>query len=135
MTNTFDITALVEPLYAIRLALGDTGPDEWLLADEVILAYAPGGVLAEASTILAAARLADLLATRFIAVDVSEGGASASLSQLAPQYAALAKRLRAQAVAGVALSATDTESYGPAFTRAMGDADAPVTYLNNGYFR
>jgi hypothetical protein len=123
MSATYDSSRLDVSLNAIRFALQDVGPTDWRFSDAEILAVAPGGLMGETSVGLAAATLADTLANRFAGlVDISEGGASASLSQLATQYAALAKRLRAKAgIDTSTLIASCVLDRGPAFTRAMGD--------------
>lgn len=126
---SYDVDALDEPLNQIRYLLGDTGlgGDAWLLSDQEISAVAPGGVIGEATVKTAAAALCDSIVARFSRlVDVSEGSASASMSQIADRYRQLAKELRAKAsVAGgptgffaAPVAGSELE---PAFTRQGGD--------------
>lgn len=93
---TYDPTMLNLPLNQIRFLIGDTGEDNnWRLQDDEINAVAPGGAMAETTVSLAAARLCERLASRYAGlVDISEGSASASLSQLAQNFRDLATQIR-----------------------------------------
>jgi hypothetical protein len=94
---SYNPAALNLPLNQIRFLIGDTDPDNWRLQDDEINAVAPGGAMAEASVNLAAASLCERLASRYAGlVDISEGSASASLSQLADNYRKLASQLRSE---------------------------------------
>jgi hypothetical protein len=97
---SYNPAALNLPLNQIRFLIGDTDPDNWRLQDDEINAVAPGGAMPEASVNLAAARLCERLASRYAGlVDISEGAASASLSQLADNYRKLAVQLRRESAA------------------------------------
>jgi hypothetical protein len=92
---SYNPAALNLPLNQIRFLIGDTDPDNWRLQDDEINAVAPGGAMAEASVNLAAIALCETLAARYAGlVDISEGSASASLSQLQEKYERLAIKLR-----------------------------------------
>lgn len=128
MTASYDPNALGSPINTVRFLLQDTGPTEWLFTNEEIGAVIPGGVLAQTSVQAAAASLCDRLVARYSAmVDISEGSASASLSQLVAQYRQLATTLRTRSgVAAVGAVGTDATYDAPAFTRIMGDKDFPT---------
>jgi hypothetical protein len=92
---SYNEAALTLPLNQIRFLIQDTDPNNWRLTDNEILAVAPGGAMAEASVNLAAIALCETLAARYAGlVDISEGSASASLSQLQEKYERLAIKLR-----------------------------------------
>jgi len=119
----------------VRHYLGGALTNDVLTDDEIDL-YLTGGALAKSSTILAAVACGEyLLRQASYHVDIREGGASATLSQLAPQLRLMVAELRAVA-AGAAgptalLASINVDSAGntrlPSFTRAMGDIrdDAP----------
>jgi hypothetical protein len=129
-TFSYDGEYLNDPLYQIRLLIGDTDPDgtgDWKFSDQEITALAPGGVLETPSITAAAIALCRRLVARYSAlVDVSEGGASAQMSQLTDHYRQLAKDLgggvSATAVVPVGVFTSDCP---PAFTRRMGDPVYP----------
>lgn len=118
----------------VRLLVGDTVSTDPLLQDEEIALYVPGGSLAEPTEMLAAARLAEIIAGKVARrVDMSSGSSSASLSQQVTHFRQLARDLRRQAsrsavphVGGVGISAKDTveadaDRVAPAFSRETGD--------------
>ena len=128
MSATYDATALGTALNEIRFRLGDTGPD-FRLSDEEIEAYAPGGVLATASNTAACIALCDALIARYTGVvDVSEGGASFSGSQLAAQYTARKAQLQREGSAAISPAGAffTGRTMEPAFTRIMGDTEYNV---------
>lgn len=126
MAYTYDPAALDEGLNEVRFLIGDTGPN-FRLTDEEIAAYLPGGALEEATTQATTIALCYALAARYAGVvDVSEGGASFSGSQLSAQYEALAKRLEKRggiSVSAIAGGSAFPANSIPAFTRIMGDPD------------
>lgn len=128
MTASYDPNALGSPINTVRFLLQDTGPTEWLFTNEEIGAVIPGGVLAQTSVHAATAVLADRLVARYSAmVDISEGSASASLSQLVTQYRQLATDMRTRkGVAAIGAASADGTYDAPAFTRIMGDKDFPT---------
>ena len=82
----------------VRLLIGDTDPAAPLLQDEEIGLYLADGLQPQPSPQLSAAMAAGLLASKYRRlVDIREGAASASLSQLAKQFSDLAAELRGQA--------------------------------------
>lgn len=133
---SYDATAFADPTYGplfqIRFLIGDTDADgtgAWKFSDAEIIALAPGGVLAQPSITAAAVALCHRLVARYSGlVDVSEGGASAQMSQLATHYRALARELALRAgISATALVSAQTAdgTYEPAFTRAMGSPVYP----------
>jgi len=109
----------------VRLLIGDTDPAAPLLQDEEIGLYLADGLQPQPSPQLSAAMAAGLLASKYRRlVDIREGAASASLSQLAKQFSDLAAELRGQASLSVAVGVAPAFAChrgGPAFTRTMGD--------------
>jgi hypothetical protein len=92
---SYDPSKLDLPLNQIRFLIQDTGETTWRLLDEEINAVAPGGAMAQATVRLAAISLCERLAAKYAGlVDISEGAASASLSQLAANYRALAIQIQ-----------------------------------------
>jgi len=129
--DAFD-DAVDGPLYQIRFLIQDTDADgtgAWLFSDEEIVALAPGGVLATASITAAAIALCKRLVARYSRlVDVSEGGASAQMSQLVTHYRALAKELSLGAginATALVASTVTADEIPRAFTRAMGNPGYP----------
>lgn len=121
---SYDTTKLNLPLNQIRFLIGDTGEgNTWRLSDEEIAAVAPGGAMGQTSVGTAAIRLCERLAARYAGlVDISEGGASAQLSQLAKQYRDLAITLRRESASTAPAYAHPdivTGERPPAFTRLM----------------
>ena len=96
MTWTYRLDQLTTPLYAVRLALGDTQQQYPLLQDEEILQYL--GIYGTANPYYAAAHLAEAIAGLFSRqVDRTVTGLTLSNSQKVAQYLQLAKELRRQA--------------------------------------
>lgn len=135
MPSTYTYGAdLSVALDRVRFTLGDTDMTTGvaLLSDQEIEAFLPGGVVEQTTENGACAVLCDALVARFSRmVDVSEGSASASMSQLADRYRQLAKDLRAKVSAasgptGFFAAPTDTCDIEPAFTRVGGDPRYPL---------
>jgi hypothetical protein len=123
---TFPQPDALSELDQVRLLLGDTNPSAPLLQDEEIGLFLSTGLQPQASPLLSAAMAAALLASRYRRlVDIREGAASASLSQLAKQFTDLASELRSQASLGGGssglLPAMSCGGGQRAFTRTMGD--------------
>lgn len=129
-TWTYNPEALNTPLFQARFLIGDTGDgNDWRLSDQEISAFLPGGFLAQSSVVMGAAAICDTLAARYAGlVDISEGGASASLSQLHEHYRDLAVQIRSRLAAQAPAYAQPeiiTGERAPAFTRLMNGAVWP----------
>lgn len=118
------------PRNRVRRMIGDVSTTWSLLSDAEIDAFLPGGDEDKGSIEKAALACVDDLITRAShVVTGSEGGASAQLSQLAPQLRALradlARKVNGSSFASGLLSAVTTDLDGnnrqPAFTRTVGD--------------
>lgn len=129
MTATYDGSALDDAINYIRFRIGDVGPVSFRVTDEEIEAYAPGGVVGLATNDLACVAIVRGLIARYAGVvDVSEGGASFSGSQLAAQYRALLTQLESEngvSASAVVASAIYNGDRPPAFTRQLGDREYP----------
>lgn len=125
----YDPSSLSNPVQQVRALLGGAKVDAWLTDDE-ISARLPGGVFACENVNAAAIACGEYLIDQAsFNVDISEGGASARLSQLVPQLTAMVNRLRTRAGDGAGVTAMASallyDAYGnrktPAFTRKLGD--------------
>lgn len=128
----YSAAALDQPSNQVRFLIGDTDLKQPLLTDDEIAAYLPGGLLGEATVIAAAIALLDgLVARAAYNVDMREGGAGATLSQLMPQLEKRLEQLRLKAirdtgaaadlVAALTAPRADGTERAPAFTRTLGD--------------
>lgn len=129
---SYNQDALDVPLFQVRFLIGDVDPDgtqDWLFSDQEITALLPGGFLATGSITTAAVALCKRLVARYSRlVDVSEGGASAQMSQLRDHYKRLAAEISSAggvSAASLVASSVFSSDYAPAFTRQLGDPRYP----------
>lgn len=120
---------LATPRDRVRFAIGDTDTTSQLVQDEEIAAYVPGGAAGQATETLAAAAICESIAAKLgRLVDISEGSASAKLSQQAQSYRDRAAELRSSGSSSLsaALSLVGADADGndtdPSFTRTLGDS-------------
>lgn len=127
----------------IRSLVGDIDTTDQLVTDEFIALYTSGGVYAQANDYLAAAMVAEAIATKYtrLANSMSAGGTSVNWGDRAKNYTTLATSLRSRSArssgvlafaGGISIAAkqvqTDnTDNTVPAFTRGMGDTGTDRT--------